>query len=178
MFSSKSTKLLEYYYKYRLKYKCLLISYAKDIRYDKEAVVTHNKFSEKSTPILLLMNIFTMDEYKNSDVILIDEGQFFPDIVDFAKRAVNIDNKIIIICGLNGDYEKKPIGRINELISEADEIEFQKAICHYCQTPENAIFSLRINRRNKEQIIIGEKDLYVPVCRYHFNQKMNINNKN
>lgn len=172
MFSSKSTALLEFYYKYKLKYNCLLISHAKDERYGKDRVTTHNKFSAKSIPLLNLFDSTKLPEYKESNVILVDEAQFFPDLVEFSKKCVNIDNKILIISGLNGDYSKKPIGHINELITEADDIQFQKAICHYCKTPEDAIFSLRKNCKNKQQIVIGEKDLYVPVCRYHYNQKM------
>lgn len=169
MFSSKSSKLLEYYYKYKLKYKCLLISHLKDERYGKNCVSTHNKFSAKSKAMLDL-NILEEDYYKDANVILIDEGQFFNDIVDFTKTAINRDNKIVIISGLNGDYQKKPIGYINMLITEADVIEFQTAVCHYCKTPEEAIFSLR-KTNNKEQIVIGQKETYVPVCRYHYNQK-------
>ena len=171
MFSSKTGKLLEYYHKYTLKYKCLLINYAKDQRYGKNCVITHNKFSAKSRAHVDL-DIFDEDYYKEANVILIDEGQFFSDIVEFAKKAVNKDNKIVIISGLNGDYLKKPIGKINDLIPEADDVEFHKAVCHFCKAPDDAIFSLRINSRNKEQILIGEKEFYVPVCRYHYNQKV------
>lgn len=172
MFSSKSTKLLEYYHKYKLKYKCLLISHAKDERYGKDQVITHNKFSAKSKPLSNLFDSFNFKEYEECNVILVDEAQFFPDLIQFAKKSVNEDNKILIISGLNGDYLKKPIGDINLLITEADDIHFQKAICHYCKTAEDAIFSLRKNCKNKKQIVIGEKELYVPVCRYHYNQKM------
>ena len=172
MFSSKTSKLLEYYYKYNLKYKCLLISYIKDIRYGQNCISTHNKYSAKSLPLKSL-DIFDTHYYKNANVILIDEGQFFQDIVEFAKKSVNEDDKILIISGLNGDYQKKKIGYINDLITEADDIEFQRAICHFCKTPEDALFSLRIDKNNKEQILIGEKDIYVPVCRYHYNREIN-----
>lgn len=171
MFSSKSSKLLEYYYKYKLKCNCLLISYKKDNRYGTNCIVTHNKFSEKSESLLYLNNIFDFPNYNLSEVILIDEGQFFTDLKEFCIKSVNRDNKIIIVSGLNGDYKKKQIGQLNDLISEADNIHFQTAICHYCKAPEDAMFSLRINN-NKQQILIGEKDAYVPVCRYHYNKKI------
>lgn len=171
MFSCKTSKLLEYYYKYRLKYNCLLLSHEKDDRYGKNTITTHNKFSEKSKSVTYLQDVFEFDEYGNSNVILIDEGQFFDDLESFIKKAVNKDNKIVIVSGLNSDYAKNPIGQVNDLIREADDIHFQKAICHYCPSPEDAIFSLRINTTNKDQILIGEKNNYVPVCRYHYNQK-------
>lgn len=174
MFSSKTSKLLEFYYKYKLKYRCLLLSYAKDERYGENCIITHNNFSVKSKPLVNLSDAFELEDYHNCSVILIDEGQFFDDLVSFAKKVVNNDNKILIISGLNGDYKKNPIGHINELITEADDIHYQKAICHHCKTPEDAIFTLRKNCRNKEQIVIGEKELYIPVCRYHYNLKMKI----
>lgn len=173
MFSGKSSKLLEYYNKYSLKYKCLLISYKKDTRYGNSVVATHDKLSVKSHPVLELTDMFETEDYTTSNVILIDEGQFFNDLVSFVKRAIDFDNKIVIVSGLNGDYDKKPIGQINELIVEADDIYFQKAICHYCKSPVDAIFSLRINTTNQEQILIGEKDTYVPVCRYHYKRNKN-----
>ena len=171
MFSGKTSKLLEYYYKYRLKYKCLLLSHEKDCRYGKNTIATHNKFSEKSKSVSNLVDALEFEEYKKCNVILIDEGQFFEDLSEFVKKAVNEDNKIIIVSGLNSDYMKEPIGQVNDLIMEADDIHFQKAICHYCPQPQDAIFSLRINTTSKEQILVGEKNNYVPVCRYHYNQK-------
>ena len=171
MFSSKSSKLLEYYYKYKLKYKCLLISHEKDTRYGENCVSTHNKFSAKSIALGHLIESFELVAYKQAKVILIDEGQFYPDILDFVYKSVNDDGKIVIISGLNGDFKKNPIGDILRLIPEADDIHFQRAICHYCPKPEDAIFSLRTNSKIKDQVAIGEKELYVPVCRYHYNQK-------
>lgn len=167
-----TSKLLEYYYKYKLKYKCLLLSHNNDCRYGKNTISTHDKFSEKSQSVTDLSEAFEFENYTNSNVIIIDEGQFFDDLELFVKKAVNKDNKIVIVSGLNSDYMKKPIGDVNKLIMEADDIHFQKAICHYCPSPENAIFSLRINTTNKDQILIGEKNNYVPVCRYHYNQKI------
>lgn len=171
MFSGKSSKLLEYYYKFRLKYKCLLISHENDSRYKKYHITTHNKFSEKSQSFSYLINVFESKDYTKSNVILIDEGQFFNDLKIFVTKAVNEDNKIVIVSGLNSDYMKNSIGQVNELIMEADDIHFQKAICHYCKSPEDAVFSLRINK-SKEQFLVGEKDSYVPVCRYHYNKEV------
>ena len=171
MYSGKTSKLLEYYYKYRLKYSCLLLSHDKDIRFGKNTITTHNKFSEKSKSVTNLMEAIDFEEYKICNVILIDEGQFFKDLSKFVKQAINKNNKIVIVSGLNSDYMKESIGQVNELIMEADDIHFQKAICHYCPSPQDAIFSLRINTTSTEQILVGEKNNYVPVCRYHYNQK-------
>ena len=172
MFSGKSTKLLEFYYKYRLKYQCILVNHPIDDRYDKNKVSTHNLTSENAVITDNLLSILDSENYQSANVILIDESQFYNDVKEFIDRAVNHDNKIVIVSGLNGDFEKKPIGQIHELISEADEIHFQKAICHYCKVPEDAIFSHR-TKKSKEQVLIGTNDSYVPVCRYHYNKLKN-----
>jgi len=172
MYSGKSSKLFEYYYKYRLKYNCLLLSHEKDVRYGKNVIATHNKFTEKSKSVVNLFDALELEEYNNCNVILIDEAQFFGDLYEFVKQAINQHNKILIVSGLNSDYKKNSIGQVNQLIMEADDIHFKKAICHYCPSPVDAIFSLRINTISKKQILIGEKDSYVPVCRYHYNQKI------
>lgn len=46
------------------------------------------------------------DDWMMFDVIGIDEGQFFDDVVDFAESAANA-GKIVIMSALNGTYEKK-----------------------------------------------------------------------
>lgn len=100
---------------------------------------------------------------------LIDEGQFFGDLFEFVDKSVNINNKIMIVSGLNGDFQKREIGEVIKLVPEADDIIFQKAICHYCKSPEDAIFSLRTDN-SKSKILVGDNNKYVPVCRYHYNR--------
>lgn len=183
MFSSKSTKLLEFYYRYRLKYNCLLINHSFDIRYissinDKlEGIIsTHNNIKEKAIHLNSLKQIFTSkkyyQQYNSTEVILIDEAQFFSDLYKFVIRAINMDNKIVVISGLNGDFKRNNIGDIHKLIPQADDIILNKAICYYCDIPKPAIFSLRITKETK-QIVIGNKDKYLPVCRYHYNNFIN-----
>ena len=45
------------------------------------------------------------------DVIGIDEGQFYPDLVDKVEEFVRKD-KLIIISALDGTFERKPFGQI------------------------------------------------------------------
>ena len=45
------------------------------------------------------------------DVFLINEGQFFPDLVDWAKKMVSGPYyKMIFVFGLDGDFQRKPFG--------------------------------------------------------------------
>ena len=45
------------------------------------------------------------------DVIGIDEGKFYPDLVDKVEEFVRKD-KLIIISALDGTFERKPFGQI------------------------------------------------------------------
>ena len=55
---------------------------------------------------------------KDYDVVGIDEGQFFPDIVKFCDEAAN-KGKIVVVAALDGTFERKPFGNIVDLVSFA-----------------------------------------------------------
>jgi thymidine kinase len=38
------------------------------------------------------------------EVIGIDEAQFFDDLLDFCQGAADLDNKTVIVAGLDGDF--------------------------------------------------------------------------
>ena len=108
------------------------------------------------------------------DVILINEGQFFKDILEFCTKYCDTHKKHIVVCGLDGDYLRKPFGQINDLISMADEITKLKAFCTECNDGTSAIFTWRLSS-NKEQVSIGTD--YVPLCRKHYLGKYNLEKK-
>jgi thymidine kinase len=101
---------------------------------------------------------------KDVQVIGIDEGQFFNiKIIDFVIKHINL-GKTIIICSLDGTFEQKKMGYIDELIRHSNFTIKLNAICDICGDP--APFTIK--RSNPKQIIeIGGKDLYNAVCRKH-----------
>jgi thymidine kinase len=112
------------------------------------------------------------------DVIGIDEGQFFGNL-DIIYTWVN-SGKVVIISGLIADAFMKPFGKMNSLITFADNVIQCHAICSECInnkekiiTPDllagmKAPFTFRLEA-SKEQISVGASDKYIPVCRYHYN---------
>ena len=161
MFSGKSTRLIEVIRKYVYKAKkTIMIKFFADKRYsEKSEVVTHDLIKYDSIDCKNLRDSF--DIIKQYDVIGIDEGQFFPDLVEVCEELALL-KKIIIIAALNGDFRMEPFPVISRIISKADKIKLLKAYCFNCHN--DAKFSLRIVQSN-ETVLIGAGEAYKPACR-------------
>ena len=159
MFSGKSTRLIETIRKYVYKAKkTIMIKFFADKRYsEKSEVVTHDKYD--SIDCKNLRDSFEL--LKKYDVIGIDEGQFFPDLVEVCEELALL-KKTIIIAALNGDFRMEPFPVISKIISKADKIKLLKAYCFHCH--KDAKFSLRIVQSN-ETVLIGAGEAYKPACR-------------
>ena len=165
MFSGKSTILLTRYRRYQIAgKKCLLIKYAQDRRYKNSAemLVTHDQVSYKATSCQRLEEV--SDLVKDYDVICIDEIQFYDDASHYCDLWAN-QGKIVEICGLNGDYQRKPFEQISLLIPLADDIKFVTAVCR--DTGNDASFTMRLSNE-KEQEVIGSTDKYQAVSRARY----------
>jgi thymidine kinase len=161
MFSGKSTRLIEQMRKYVYKAKkTIMVKYYADQRYsEKSEVVTHDLIKYDSINCKLLRNSF--DTFKQYDVIGIDEGQFFADLVEVCEELA-LMGKIILIAALNGDFRMEPFPVIQRIISKSDKIKLLKAYCFNCH--KDAKFSLRIVQSN-ETVLIGAGEAYKPACR-------------
>jgi thymidine kinase len=115
--------------------------------------------------------LMTID-YKEYDIIMIDEGQFFNNIIEFTKMALK-DNKKIYIASLKADFKGEKFGEVIDLIPIADNLIILHANCAVCaknKIKTNAIYSKKIDETDKEKIIdIGGDNKYMPVCREHYN---------
>ncbi len=74
--------------------------------------------------------------------------------------------KIVIISALDGTFQRKPFGRILELVPLAEQVIKLNAVCAVCG--KDASFSQRLSCEKKVELIGGE-DMYRPVCRACFN---------
>jgi thymidine kinase len=112
------------------------------------------------------------DKFKvaTSDVILINEGQFFPDLEEFVKRLLS-ENKQVYICGLDGDFERKKFGQILDLIPLCDKVHKLSSLCSLCKNGTKGIFSMRLTSE-KEQTVVGSEN-YIPVCRTCYEKSTN-----
>jgi thymidine kinase len=171
MFSGKSSELIR---KIRLaktiNKKVLVIKPLIDNRYDNTKIVSHAFESEICETVEKLEKLDNkINEY---DLIVIDEGQFFPDLKEFVLKWVEENNKDVIIGGLDGDFKRNPIGQILDLIPYANKCHKINSLCKMCNDGTEANFTHRILSNNTVQVLVGGTESYMPLCRKHY-KKLN-----
>jgi len=161
MFSGKSTELIRRLKRYQVaQYNVLIVKYAKDVRYDEGGIATHcgQTLPALSANVLEELTSKT-DDY---DVIGIDEGQFFSDVVDWCETMAN-KGKIVLVAALDGTFQRKPFSDILNLVPLAEEVTKLSAVCMNCF--QDASFSKRITGDGETVEVIGGADKYMAVCR-------------
>ena len=165
MFSGKTSKLLEIYKQYEYcKISTLVINHQMDTRYHQTMLSTHNKEMIPCVQCDTLMGLpdTLTQEIDSCQAILINEGQFFPDLLCFVERMM-ANNKKVYVAGLDGDFKRNRFGQMLDLIPLCDKVVKLKSLCGKCRNGQVAIFSMRITEENT-QTLIGS-DNYMPVCR-------------
>jgi thymidine kinase len=165
MFSGKTTHLVELYNKYKnSRIKVLAINYSADKRYHDSMLSTHDK---KMIPCIFTDTLSeVLPNILQANAILINEGQFFPDLFHIVTNLIDRYPIRIHICGLDGDFKRNKFGNILDLIPICDSVVKLHSECKNCQG--HAIFSHRLSLE-KEQVIIGSSN-YIPLCRYCYNK--------
>ncbi|NXU53267.1 KITH protein, partial [Turnix velox] len=160
MFSGKSTELMRRVRRFQLaQYRCLLVKYDKDTRYGLSGVCTHDKSTMEAVPASLLADVY--QQALASAVIGIDEGQFFPDVVDFCEKMANA-GKTVIVAALDGTFQRKAFGSILNLVPLAESVVKLNAVCMECY--REASYTKRLGAE-REVEVIGGADKYHSVCR-------------
>ena len=164
MFSGKTSKLLEIYKQCLFcNIKVEIINHSIDTRYDETMLSSHDKVMAPCIRTVTLNEAWSNNPLlKQADVILINEGQFFDDLYDVVVDMLD-NGKKVYICGLDGDFERKQIGKILNLVPLCDKVSKLTSLCSICRDGTPGIFSMRLTKE-KDQILVGV-DNYVPVCR-------------
>ena len=180
MFSGKTSKLIELYKQYKFcNIPVLVINHCLDDRYTDINNNNKNKNSTNSTvelsshdkitiPCLQTNKLLDIEVNFETNIILINEGQFFQDLYQFTVLMLD-QNKTIYISGLDGDFKRRRFGEILDLIPLCDKVTKLQSLCSLCKNGCPGIFSLRLTKE-QQQTLIGI-DNYIPVCRNCYNVK-------
>lgn len=136
-----------------------------DNRYSDVEVVSHDFHSIKSKPISDPAEMLSIAP--DVEVVGVDEAQFFNDsLVDVCQQLANRGIRVII-AGLDTDYLGNPFGPMPRLMAVAEDVQKVHAICVKCGNLAN--HSHRLSK-SKDLVVLGEKDIYEPLCRECFNK--------
>jgi len=167
MFSGKTEELIRRLKRAKIaRQKVEIFKPVIDTRYDDEEVVSHDANSIRSTPVHSSSQILLMAN--DFDVVGIDEAQFFDDELSSVCNILANSGIRVIVAGLDMDYLGVPFGPIPALMATAEYVTKVHAICPICGDLAN--YSHRIVDQDG-QVMLGETDVYEPLCRRHFLEK-------
>lgn len=168
MFSGKTEELIRRLKRATIaKQKVEIYKPAIDTRYSEENVVSHDSNSILCTPVNTSESILLLTG--GVDVVGIDEAQFFDDNLAEVCNTLADSGIRVIIAGLDMDYLGKPFGPMPGLCSIAEDVTKVHAICVECGSL--AQYSYRLADSDK-QVLLGEKNEYMPLCRTCYQKSM------
>jgi thymidine kinase len=164
MFSGKSSELIRILKRSRaIGKKILVVNSSKDTRSPEDVLRTHDNVVFNCVKVARLQDLTGMPGFHNSEVIAIDEAQFFTDLREYVQGFVNA-GKEVIVAGLDGDFRQRKFGEILECIPIADRVTKLTALCMSCRDGTPGPFTQRtINSDELE--LIGDSNMYRAVCR-------------
>jgi len=136
-------------------------------RYSEDEVISHDENAILSTPVSTAGNILLLAN--EVEVVGVDEAQFFDDgLIDVCNQLANRGIRVVV-AGLDMDYMGRPFGPIPGLIATAEFVTKVHAICVKCGN-----LAQHTHRKMKAEklVLLGEKDLYEPLCRKCFHEAM------
>lgn len=138
-----------------------------DNRYSKYDVVSHAGDKIQSIPVKSSKEILEKLS-DDTDVIGIDEAQFFDDsLVEIVSKIAN-NNRRVICAGLDMDFKGEPFGPMPKLMAIAEFVDKIQAVCMVCNNPATRTQRLIDGRPAKKSdpvVLIGAQESYEARCR-------------
>ncbi len=162
MFSGKSEELIRRLRRAQIAKQCVQIfKPAIDDRFSEDHIISHSEMRIPSE------NVATTTEMiarvgRDTDVVGIDEGQFFDSGLPAACNQLADQGKRVIVAGLDQDYLGRPFEPMPQLLAIAEYITKTLAICVVCGGPANHTQRLVASR---ERVLVGAQGSYEARCR-------------
>jgi len=168
MYSGKSEELIRRIRRTKIaKQKVQVFKPEIDNRYSKEDVVSHCGATEEAVQVNNSSQILELLE-SDTQVVAIDEVQFFDQGIIDVITSLADDNKRVICAGLDMDFRGEPFGPIPALLAIAEFVDKIQAICVVCGNPATRTQRLINGKpaRYEDQIVlIGALESYEARCR-------------
>jgi thymidine kinase len=165
MFSGKSEELIRRLRRAQIaRQKVQIFKPMIDDRFSEDHIVSHSDMRiasenvESSDKLVQLVDEAT-------EVVGIDEGQFFDARLPAACNALADRGKRVIVAGLDQDYLGRPFEPMPHLLAIAEYITKTLAICVVCGEPANHTQRLV---SSSDRVLVGATGLYEARCRSCF----------
>src|SRR5512141_2056701 len=165
MFSGKSEELIRRLRRTQIaRQKVQIFKPLIDNRYSEDHIVSHSDMRIGST------NVRNSDELvqrvdEATEVVGIDEGQFFDPHLPAACNTLADLGKRVIVAGLDQDYLGRPFEPMPQLLAIAEYITKTLAICVVCGNPANHTQRLVASG---ERVLLGAQGTYEARCGHCF----------
>jgi len=140
-----------------------------DNRYNTEKVTSHAGLDFEAIPIKESNDILKMVD-KETDVVGIDEAQFFDDGIVGVIDLLADSGMRVIVTGLDMNFRGEPFGCIPILLSKADHVDKLHAICMVCGgeagRTQRLVDGVPANYHDPI-VIVGASEMYEARCRAH-----------
>lgn len=168
MFSGKSEELIRRVRRVQIaKKKVQVFKPTIDNRFAIQYIYSHNGSKIKAINISQPKELLEKLD-PDTEVIAIDEAQFYSDdIVSICQKLAD-EGKRIIIAGLDQDFRGEPFGPMPKLLAIAEYVSKLQAICMVCGNPASRTQRMVNGKPAKYSdptILVGAKETYEARCR-------------
>ena len=169
MFSGKSEELIRRLRRAQIaRQKVQIFKPAIDDRHGADHIVSHSEMKIASVAVAssrALVDAVAPD----TDVVGIDEGQFFDAELPAACTTLANAGKRVIVAGLDTDYLGRPFEPMPHLLAIAEYITKTLAICMVCGGPAGHTQRLVASQ---ERVLVGAEGTYEARCRRCFDPSL------
>jgi len=171
MFSGKSEELIRRLRRVQIaRQKVQIFKPTIDARYSQSHIVSHSEQRIESQNVSSSEELLAAVE-PDTEVIGIDEGQFFDAGIVEVCNQLAVSGKRVIVAGLDKDYLGVPFGPMPQLLAIAEYIDKTLAICVQCGNPANHTQRLFAS---SDLVVVGASGMYEARCRQCFDPSLAI----
>jgi thymidine kinase len=165
MFSGKSEELIRRVRRAQIaRQKVQLFKPRLDARYSEAEIVSHSEMKMPSQVVETAGEILKLVD-ADTEVVGIDEGQFFDASVVDAANALADRGIRVIVAGLDQDFRGRPFEPMPQLMAVAEYVDKALAVCMRCGAPANRSQRLVAT---EDRVVVGGAGQYEARCRRCF----------
>ena len=169
MFSGKSEELIRRLRRAQIaRQKVQIFKPLVDNRFSDDHIVSHSDMRIASCAVPGSDDLIrSVDD--DTEVVGIDEGQFFDQKLPAACNTLAGRGKRVIVAGLDQDFLGRPFEPMPQLLAIAEYITKTLAICVVCGDPANHTQRLVAS---SDRVLVGAGGIYEARCRRCFDPKL------